>query len=126
MKNFAVFAVVVGLGGCGAVQDVEYAVTAKIPQNQIATAVQGFDALEVSATQYIRLPTCVAGVSIATGCKASGSIAKIISDVRAGRTARNALWASSKASSDGSVPATSLVYTTFTSYVSSINTDIGK
>lgn len=126
MKNLAVFAVVMGLGGCGAVQDVEYAVTAKIPQNQIATAVQSFDALEVSATQYIKLPTCAAGISIATGCKAPGSAMNVISDVQAGRAARNALWASSKASSDGSVPATSLVYTTFTSYVSAVSADIGK
>jgi hypothetical protein len=126
MKNLAVLAVVAGLGGCAAVQDVEFAVTAKIPQNQIATAVQGFDALEVSATQYIKLPTCAAGVSIATGCKAPGSASKVVSDVRAGIAARNALWASSKASSDGSVPATSLVYTTFTGYVTAINSDIGK
>lgn len=126
MNKIFALGLTLGLAGCGAVQDVEYAVTAKIPQNQIATAVQSFDALEVSATQYLKLPICAAGVSIATGCKAPGSATKVITDVKAGRAARNALWASSKASSDGGVPATSLVYTTFTSYVSAVSADIGK
>ena len=110
------------LGGCAAIKTVA---GLTVSQKYVGVAVQGFDAVEVSATQYLKLPTCTVGQStLSTACKKAAVVPALIKDVRAGRASRDSLWASSKANPEG-VGAIDL-YNAVIAATATINSDLSK
>lgn len=95
----ATLALAVTLGSCTALKTIA-GVT--VSQKNIAIAVQAFDAVEVSATQYLRLRNCADGEStIRAACRQPSVVPTLVKDVRAGRAARDSLWTASKGSPAG-------------------------
>lgn len=95
----AMLALAIPLGACSTLKTIA---GFTVPQKTIAIAVQAFDAIEVSATHYLRLPDCAAGQStLANACRQPTAVSVLIKDVRAGRAARDSLWTASKSAPDG-------------------------
>jgi hypothetical protein len=99
LKLAAVIAVADALSGCATVgllqRDVDtawqVATSAKVSPTAVILAANAFDALEASATNYLRLPKCS---TVATSiCRDPGATRAMIPAVRAGRIARNNLEA---------------------------------
>lgn len=97
-KLFAVFAIsaAVTLGGCSkTLQDAHTAfdiiTSAKVSPQAVIIAANSFDALEVTATNYLTLKRC----SATTGpiCRDPGATKAMIPAIRSGRIARNNLLA---------------------------------
>lgn len=121
--------IALALCSCSTIKNLEATVTTitgtTASQKQVAVAVQAFDAVEVTATNYLKLPTCATGVSTVSGtCKKSAVVATLITDVKAGRAARDSLWTASKSATSG-VGAVAL-YTAVMSAVAVINVDLAK
>lgn len=77
------------LGACANFQNTWNTLTsAQVTYQTVAVAANTFDALEATATAYLRLPKC-GGVSKV--CRDPAATKKIIPAVRAGRVARNNL-----------------------------------
>jgi hypothetical protein len=98
-KLIAMGALALMLTGCSAIKTVTgLAVT----QQQVAVAVQAFDAVEETATNYLSLPSCTTGqTTLANACKNPKAVTKLIADVKAGRAARDSLWNASQAATQG-------------------------
>lgn len=78
------------LGGCANLENAFQVLSStSVSPTAVVVAVNAFDALEVTATNYLRLPKCKSGGPIA--CRDRGVTAKIIPAVRSGRYARNQL-----------------------------------
>ncbi len=105
MRKFAIAAVALaclGLAGCGAVpKAIEIVAGTSVSQKTVGAGIQTFDGVEITATNYLKLPTCADGQKVATGCKNGATVPKLITDVQAGRAARDKLWADAKASPNG-------------------------
>lgn len=87
-------AMVFGLAGCAnttqTLGNVWSAVTgATVPESSVIIAVNTFDALEATATNYLQLPRCTG--KNGPVCRDPVATAKIIPAVRAGRVARTNL-----------------------------------
>ena len=80
-------AVALSLAGCAEVQNAWQAVTsASVSPTTVVVAANTFDALEATATNYLRLPKCTG--SNGPVCRDPGATKQIIPAVRAGRVAR--------------------------------------
>lgn len=89
-RLFFVAAIALSLGGCAQLTNAYNALNgATITSQQVYIAANAFDAIEASATQYLRLPVC----GSTTPCRNAGATNTIVAAVRAGRLARNALEA---------------------------------
>jgi hypothetical protein len=90
MRKLAVLLLVLSLGGCASWQNAWNTLTsASVSPQVVFVAGNTFDALEATATNYLRLKKC----SATSGpiCRDPGATAKLIPAVRAGRVARNNL-----------------------------------
>lgn len=91
-------ALVTTLGGCAEVQKIETVfgiVTGDVVSPQaVVISINAFDAIEATATNYIRLPRCGTGPTI---CRDPAITAKAITLIRAGRIDRNGLKAALRA-----------------------------
>lgn len=77
------------LGACANLQNAwNVATSAQVTYQTVAIAANTFDALEATATAYLRLPKCGGTVVV---CRDPTATKKIIPAVRAGRVARNNL-----------------------------------
>ena len=89
-KIFLTFTLILSLAGCSTLQN-DWAVltSQQVTVTTVAVAGNTFDALEATATAYLRLPKC----SSTSGavCRDPSATKKIIPAVRAGRVARNNL-----------------------------------
>ena len=95
----ALLALALPLASCSALKSVA---GFSVSQKNVAIAVQAFDAVEASATNYLRLPACTDGqTTLGDGCRQPAVVPALIKDVRAGRAARDSLWAAAKAAPDG-------------------------
>ena len=87
------------LGGCATIQNIESAISfatgASVTPQQVVIAINAFDAVEGTATVYLRLPYC--GAPAALVCKDKATAGTIITWVRAGRVDRNTLKAALRA-----------------------------
>lgn len=84
-----VLALAFALAGCAQLKNAYDVVTgATITPQQVYIAANAFDAVEASATTYLRLPACGSAP-----CRNVGATNTIVAAVRAGRLARNALEA---------------------------------
>ena len=88
--KFISLLLVVSLGGCANVQHAwDTLTTSEVTPQLVVVAGNTFNALEASATNYLRLPKCSG--SNGPVCRNSVAAAKVISAVRAGRVARTNL-----------------------------------
>ena len=86
MRKFILVAVLL-LGGCTQLQNAWQTVTsASVTPTTVIVAANTFDALEATATNYLRLPKCTG--SNGPVCRDRAATAQIIPAVRAGRVAR--------------------------------------
>lgn len=93
----------------------------KITKTQVYVAANAFDAVEVTATNFVRLPTCKAGQTfLADQCSTKAAIAKLVPAIRAGRAARNNLETFAK-DHPGEIGASGL-YAALTTAISTIKT----
>ena len=91
-KFIAVALLAVSLSGCATFQNAYNAATgSSVPGNLVIVAVNSFDAVEATATNYLRLPKCIAGGT--PFCRSVTATAKLVPAIRAGRVARNNLEA---------------------------------
>lgn len=104
-------AVVLGLSGCAAIQVAGQPVT---PQ-QVIVAANAFDALEATATVYLRLPLCPQ----AQLCRNAAASHAIVAAIRAGRSARNELEREISPGSTGLVSTTA--YNVLTTTLKTLN-----
>ncbi len=77
---------VLGLAGCSTLSTL---VGTTISPTQVIVAGNSFDAIEATATNYLRLPLCPG----ATLCRTAAATDAIVPAVRAARTARNQMEA---------------------------------
>lgn len=122
-------AIVLPLAGCTQLRSVSSAVSTvagiSVPQKDVAAAVQSFNIAQKAATKYLLFPTCKPGQTTAiNACKTAGGVALLGRDLKAGRAARDKLWAAAT-SSPGGVGPKALV-TAVIAAVSALNADIAK
>ena len=91
MKKIILAAVLaLSLGACASLQNTWNTLTsAQVTVTTVAVAGNTFDALEATATSYLRLPRC--NNSNGPVCRNPSATAKLIPAVRSGRVARNNL-----------------------------------
>lgn len=116
-KIILTLSLALALGGCANIQTAWKVVTeAKVSPQQILVAANAFDAAEASATQYLLY--CKAGGHGTSPC-ALATRQKVVTGVRTGRSARNAL--EPYIISGGAGP--SGIYNTLISAVSTLQTN---
>jgi len=99
ITGVALIALALPLASCSTIKTIT-GIT--VNQKSVAVAVQAFDAVQISATNYLKLPTCTAGQStIKDACKDAKVVPVLVKDVKAGRAARDSLWTASKGTADG-------------------------
>lgn len=77
------------VGACSTVQQAwNVATSAEVPAQAVVVAANSFNALEVTATNYLRLPKC--GKTPSVVCRSPTVSAKLYPLVRSGRKARDA------------------------------------
>ena len=115
IKRLAIaLAIISSLAGCAQIQNAYNAVTsATITPQQVYIAANAFDAVEASATTYLKLPVCGN-----LPCRNPSATASIVASIRAGRLARNKLESAVSASPGAPVDAN--LYATLTSSTSTI------
>lgn len=85
MKKFSLLAAIL-LGGCAQIQTLE---GASLNTTQVYAAANAFDAVELTATNYLKLPVCVSGGPIL--CRNQQAAAAIVAAGRGGYQARRTL-----------------------------------
>lgn len=121
-KLIIVAALGLALSSCSAIDAAKYVAGITVPPKITAVAVTTFDAVEVSATNYLRLPMCTDGqTTLKDACKDAKVVPQLIKDVRAGRAARDALWASAKANAGSGIKD---LYTAVMAAISKIKGDL--
>ncbi len=89
MKKFLGLILALNLTACANIQNAWQAATsATVSPTVVVVSANTFDALEVTATNYLRLPKCN---STSVVCRNPTATAKIIPAIRSGRVARNNL-----------------------------------
>lgn len=90
MRRLLVLTLLIALGGCTNLTNAWNTLTStQVTYQTVAVAANTFDALEATATAYLRLPRCTG--SNGPVCRSPSATAKIIPAVRSGRVARNNL-----------------------------------
>lgn len=115
LRNAALaFVLASGLIGCAQIKNAYDTVRqASVSPNQVYIAANAFDAIEASATQYLRLPPCGK-----LPCRSPSATNSLVASIRAGRLARNKL--ESAVNADPSGPVDANLYATLTSSTSTI------
>ena len=88
MKRMIAIATVLALGGCTTLGNLYTVATGSVTPNQVYIAANAFDAAEGTATQYLRLPLCPKGEPV---CRTQTTSQVVYNNVKAARSARNAL-----------------------------------
>lgn len=105
------------LTSCAAWQKVENAyvvvTSATVTPNQVYIAANAFDAVEASATQYLRLPVCGS-----VPCRDPNATKSLVASIRSGRLARNKL--ESAVGANPGAPVDANLFATLTSSTSTI------
>lgn len=89
MRKILIVLSLLALTSCSNVRNAwEAATTSTVSPTVVIVAANSFDALEVTATNYLKLPKCTSATNV---CRSPEATAKIIPAIRAGRVARNNL-----------------------------------
>ena len=94
-KLLTITALALSLAGCAQLQaDYDALTGATVSPASVYIAANAFDAVEATATNYIKLPLC-GSTGLATGapCRSQTAVNLIVPAVRSGRLARNQLEA---------------------------------
>lgn len=94
MKKFlAIAALALSLGACAELKNAwDVVTTATVSPTLVVVAANSFDAVEATATQYLKLPKCVKGTASAPGiCRSRSGTAMLIPAIKSGREARDEL-----------------------------------
>lgn len=90
-KLFLAIALTLGVAGCGTIETVRQAyqavVQVKVSPTAIIVAANTFNAMEATATNYLRLPRCTG--TNGPVCRSPVATAKLIPAIRSGRVARD-------------------------------------
>jgi hypothetical protein len=89
-KILAIGALAIGLAGCTTLNNLSTIASGSVSPQQVLVAANAFDAIEVTATNYLSLPTCPVATPI---CKTAAVAKTLVADIRTGRSARNQLEA---------------------------------
>ena len=90
MKKILILIAALSLASCANIQNAyEAATQSSISPKAVIVAANTFDALEATATNYLRLPKC--GVDVSKVCRNPNATKPIVNAVRSGRVARNNL-----------------------------------
>lgn len=124
-KLLIVLIAAVSLGGCAALQrdfaTFQTAIGAVegsvVSQKTVFVAANAFDALKVTATNYLRLPKC--GPGTGPVCRDPRAVAAITPAVRSGTIVRNRLVAAARAAGDQPI-AVSADWNTFKSIAATL------
>lgn len=96
-----ILTVAAALAGCAQLQTAWNAITgATVTPESVVIASNAFDAVEGTATNYLKLPPCGAGAPVL--CRSSAAAAAIVPAIRSGRAARTQLEAA--VNSGGATP----------------------
>lgn len=113
------------LGGCAEIQKAEAVfgvVTGDVVTPQaVVIAVNAFDAVEATATNYLRLPRCGGG---AVACRNPSTSAAVVAWIRAGRADRKQLLAGLRAAPGQSISLVA-VYKDLTSTTAQLGALVG-
>lgn len=124
-RILGVIALACAITSCSTLAKIE---ATKITPTQVHIAAQAFDAIEITATNYVRLPTCKAGQTfIKNACSTRAAIARLVPAIHAGRTDRDNLEAYIKTNPSGGIGASGL-YSALTAAVATIKavfSDVG-
>ena len=89
-KLVLVAALAVGVAGCSTLQNTWDVITqSKVSPTVVIVAANAFDALEATATNYLRLKKCTS--TTMPVCRSPAATAQIVPAIRSGRAARNTL-----------------------------------
>lgn len=90
MRKLLIIALALSLTACSNLKNAwEVATTASVSPTAVYVAANTFDALEATATNYLRLPKC--GATNTKICRDQNAVAAIIPAIRSGRVARTNL-----------------------------------
>lgn len=79
------------LGGCANLQnDLNVLSGSSVTPQQVVVAGNAFDAVEATATTYLKLPGCPATTAVPV-CRSAAAAVQIAAAIRTGRAARNAM-----------------------------------
>jgi len=107
MKKLLPLFIVLALGGCAEFQKIYGVVTGTtVTPQQAVVAINAFDAVEQSGTNYLRLPTC--GPNVSKLCKTQAGVVAVVKAIRTARVARNQLQAAVTGSNGAPISASLL------------------
>ena len=116
-RLICVISLALALASCSTISNVVGVVTGTtVTPNQAYIAANAFDALEATATTYLKLPACVSGGSAV--CRTQSAVNAIVPAIRVGRKARNNLLAAVTAANGSPVSAS--LYATLTGQASTL------
>lgn len=101
------------LGGCAEITALE---SASLTTTQVYVAANAFDAAELTATNYLKLPACATGG--ASVCRNQAAVPALVATVRSGYQARQTLVAACTAST--TAPNCVSAYTTVSTAVTGL------
>jgi hypothetical protein len=117
MKRFLFLPLVLMLGGCAWIQSAVSVVTGtSVTPNQAVIAINAFDAVEATGTQYLQLPACASTASKL--CRTPGGASSVVKYIRLGRLARNNLEAA--INTGGGAPIAISLYQALTSQTTTL------
>jgi hypothetical protein len=101
MKLLLGVVLAIGLSSCATINNLETIASGSVSPQQVYIAANSFDAIEATATQYLKLPLCPQGSPV---CRTQLSSQTVYNNVKTARSARNALEAYMNANPGASVP----------------------
>jgi hypothetical protein len=78
------------LPGCAAISSIQSISSASVSPQQVIVAANAFDAIEITTTNYLRLPPCPQSTIV---CRDQSTAVKLAAAIRKGRVARNQMEA---------------------------------
>lgn len=118
-RQLAAVALLSMLAGCASLDPL---FSASVSPQSVIVAANSFDAIEATATNYLKLPTCSATSGLI--CKVPAAVAQIVPAIRSGRTARNSLEALLAANANASIPVAR--YKTLTTAISTLQAIVNQ
>jgi hypothetical protein len=101
-KLLLVSVLALSLGACSTLSNIVGVVTgASVTPSQAYIAANAFDAIEVTAENYLKLPPCVAGGSAL--CRSATAVGAIVPAIRIGYAARTTLISSVVSGNDAPI-----------------------
>lgn len=115
--------VCLALGGCSALTTLQEISGSSVSPTQVIVVANSFDAIEATATNYLKLPACP-GTASQPVCRNQAAVNIIVPAIRSGRTARSQLEAYVTANPGQAAPVSG--YNTLTTAISAIQNALAQ